>query len=119
MEAERHCACLPVSKSQTAPKRPSGQSHRKPFALSTQAPPSAEERQARADAGGELAQALAQLRDQPEALAELRADFEELAAKLPAELRQGDDALRLEDDGIWRDVVADAEALLLRRLLVP
>ncbi len=69
------------------------------------------------DAIGELARALDALRHDDGALASLAAGLDELRKKLPAELRDGDDALRLDDPAYLRTLVDDVEQMILPRLV--
>jgi exonuclease SbcD len=65
----------------------------------------------------ELVAALAQTRRDPAALGELAAQLAELRPKLPAELREGDDGVRLDDPQYLADQLDAVEQLLLTRLL--
>lgn len=85
--------------------------------LRTTAPQSDSQRQARADALGELMAGLHVLRDDEDALQALESDFADLRSRLPPELRQGADGLRFEEAELWRELVTDVEELLLLRLL--
>jgi DNA repair exonuclease SbcCD nuclease subunit len=73
----------------------------------------------RAQAGpiGELVRAIDGLRASDEALRALGGDLEELRRKLPAELREGEDALRLDDPAYLRALLADVEQMIVPRLL--
>jgi hypothetical protein len=71
----------------------------------------------RDDALGQLVQSLDALRDDPGALAALAAELGDLTKKLPREAKEGIDALRLDDPALLREVLGEAEALLLPRLL--
>jgi DNA repair exonuclease SbcCD nuclease subunit len=71
----------------------------------------------RDDPIGQLLRALAALRGDEAQLRALGDEFGELAAKLPPELREGDDALRLDDPAALRALVDDVEQLLVPRLL--
>lgn len=75
--------------------------------------------QIREEAGavGHLARRLAAIKDDPKELAELATTFADLEKKLPSELREGDDALRLTDPATLRAIVEDVEQTLLPRLL--
>jgi predicted phosphodiesterase len=71
----------------------------------------------RDDALGELARSLDALRGDPEALAALATELADLDKKLPREVKQGLDALRVDDPALLREVLDEVEALLLPRLL--
>jgi DNA repair protein SbcD/Mre11 len=69
---------------------------------------------------GPLATLLASLdatRSDSAALTELAAELTELRTKLPAELREGDDALRLEDPAFLASQLDAVEQLLVSRLI--
>ncbi|MGC4086316.1 MAG: DNA repair exonuclease [Polyangiaceae bacterium] len=70
----------------------------------------------RQDAVGSLAAALERVRTDPEQLSLVSQDLRELAEKLPAELREGSDAVTLQGDGALVELVDAAERLLLSRL---
>ncbi len=71
----------------------------------------------REDAVGQVAKALRALQFDDAGVEALRAELEELRAKLPAELRErGEDALRLDDPACLRLLLQDVEHLLLSRL---
>jgi DNA repair exonuclease SbcCD nuclease subunit len=72
---------------------------------------------AREDAVGQLARALGALVTDEDAAAEVFAEVRELWSKLPAELREGEDALRLDDPETRRDILRDVSESLLPRLL--
>lgn len=72
---------------------------------------------ARDDAIGQLARALAALADDDEASASVFSEIDEVWSKLPAELREGEDALRLDDPETRRAVLNDVAESLLPRLL--
>ncbi len=72
---------------------------------------------AQPDAIGELARALDALRRDDGALLELASELGELRKKLPAELRDGDDALRFDDPAYLRGLVDDVEQMVLPRLV--
>lgn len=69
----------------------------------------------RDDPVGQVAAALSALRAQPEALEALAAELGELRAKLPGELLEGPDAVRLDAAAI-PELLDDVERLLLSRL---
>ena len=71
----------------------------------------------RGDAIGDILRSLRALRDDPERLAALAAEFADLKNKLPAELRSGPEALRLDDPEFFARVLSDTERTLLPRLL--
>src|SRR6185312_1851831 len=66
---------------------------------------------------GHLARRIDAIRSDPTDLAELAAILAELDKKLPAELREGEGALRLDDPATLRAMLDDVEQLLLPRLL--
>lgn len=66
---------------------------------------------------GHLARRLAAIRDDPKELVELGAVLAELDRKLPAELREGEGALRLSEPATLRAMIDDVEQLLVPRLL--
>jgi DNA repair exonuclease SbcCD nuclease subunit len=70
-----------------------------------------------ASAVGHLARRLVAIKEDPAALAELYAVLAELDKRLPAEVREGEGALRLEDPATLRGLVDDVEQTLLPRLL--
>ena len=70
-----------------------------------------------ASAVGHLARRLGAIKDDPKELAELAAVLSELDRKLPAELREGDGALRLADPDTLRAMLDDVEQMLVPRLL--
>jgi DNA repair protein SbcD/Mre11 len=69
------------------------------------------------DAIGELARALDALRRDDAALVSLAAGLDELKKKLPAELREGEEALRFDDPAYLRALVDDVEQMILPRLV--
>ena len=69
------------------------------------------------DAIGDLARALDALRSDDGALVALAAGLDELRKKLPAELREGDEALRFDDPAYLRGLVDDVEQMILPRLV--
>src|SRR5262249_50487201 len=72
---------------------------------------------ARDDAVGHVVRSLRSLRTDPEAQRALLAELDDLRAKLPPELREGDDALQLDDPAILADALADLEQMVIPRLL--
>jgi len=66
---------------------------------------------------GHLARRLASIKDDPKELSELGAVLSELDKKLPAELREGEGALRLADVSTLRAMLDDVEQMLVPRLL--
>jgi len=66
---------------------------------------------------GELARAIDALRGDDAALRALSAQFEDLRRKLPIELRDGDDALKLDDPAQMRALLDDVEQAILPRLV--
>lgn len=71
----------------------------------------------RDDVVGELVRALRALPSDPAMCAELCGDLRELGAKLPPELRDGPDSLRLDDPNLVASLADELEQLLLPRLL--
>ncbi len=71
----------------------------------------------RDDVIGEVARSIDGLAGDRDALAELALELAELRQKLPAELKRGPDALRLDDPDALRHSLAEAKHLLLSRLL--
>ncbi|MBX3197158.1 MAG: DNA repair exonuclease [Labilithrix sp.] len=70
-----------------------------------------------ASAVGHLARRLASIKDDPKELADLAGVLADLERKLPAELREGEGALRLTDPATVRAMLDDVEQLLVPRLL--
>lgn len=70
-----------------------------------------------ASAVGHLARRLSSMKDDPKELAELAAVLADLDKKLPAELREGEGALRLADPALLRAMLDDVEQMLVPRLL--
>lgn len=70
-----------------------------------------------ASAVGHLARRLASMKEDPKELAELASVLADLEKKLPAELREGESALRLADPVILRAMLDDVEQMLVPRLL--
>jgi DNA repair exonuclease SbcCD nuclease subunit len=73
----------------------------------------------REDAVGQLVRALERLRDDRAEQYELVSVFTELWQKLPPEVREGPDAVRLDDPDFIRDALDDIEGLILPELLSP
>jgi DNA repair exonuclease SbcCD nuclease subunit len=72
----------------------------------------------RDDAVGEIARALERLRADDAALGELAEELAEVRHKLPPELREGPEGLRLEEPALWRAGLLDqVEQLVLTRLI--
>ena len=71
----------------------------------------------RQDAAGQVAAAFRRYADDADALGELASTLAELRAKLPRELQEGEDALALDDPDTLRALLADAERGLLPRLV--
>ncbi len=72
-----------------------------------------------ATAVGHLARRLAVIRESPEDLADIATLFADLDRRLPAELREGEGALRLTDPATIRALIDDVEQMLVPRLLEP
>ncbi|MCW5835472.1 MAG: DNA repair exonuclease [Labilithrix sp.] len=70
-----------------------------------------------ASAVGHLARRLASIKEDPEELADLAAVLADLDKKLPAELREGEGALRLSDPATLSALLDDVEQILVPRLL--
>lgn len=85
--------------------------------LQTDSPVSTAQLAERSDALGQLVRSLRSARSDDAELDELLELFADLRAKLPAELREGERALRLDDRETIRAALADVERLLLPRLL--
>jgi DNA repair exonuclease SbcCD nuclease subunit len=73
----------------------------------------------RHDAVAELMRTLRAASDNEDRLAELAALFSDLRSRLPAELREGGEALRVDDPQFIREALRDVERLLLPRLSAP
>lgn len=69
------------------------------------------------DALGQVLAAVAAMRGDEAALAELLALFGDLKGKLPLELRAGAEGVRLDDPAFMEEMLAEVEPLLLARLL--
>jgi hypothetical protein len=73
---------------------------------------------ARDDAIGDLARTLDALeRNDLKILGEVAPIFEDLARKLPLEVREGDEGVRVDDVEYLREAVREVRQLLLPRLL--
>jgi DNA repair exonuclease SbcCD nuclease subunit len=70
------------------------------------------------DAIGQLARSLHAMKADPEAHAMLAAELAELTQKLPLKLREGDDAVVLDQERV-AELLGDVEAMLIPRLLAP
>jgi DNA repair exonuclease SbcCD nuclease subunit len=70
----------------------------------------------REDAIGQVARALASLAGDPDGRAALLTELSELRAKLPAEVRDGADAIRLDDPEFLHAALRDVEQILLPAL---
>lgn len=66
---------------------------------------------------GELVDYLGDLRGRPDELAWLAGELAELKRKLPAELQEGEDAVRLDDPAWLASLLEHVEPILLSRLL--
>lgn len=71
----------------------------------------------RHDAIGQIARRLRALRSGEESMLDLLSDLDDLNKQLPAEVRQGAEALRLDDPSSMAGVLEDVERLLLPRLV--
>jgi predicted phosphodiesterase len=71
----------------------------------------------RDDAFGGLLRSIRDLELDPQRLSDLASDFADLAAKLPVELRAGEDAFDPMQPALLRGYLEDVKALLLERLL--
>ena len=69
------------------------------------------------DAVGHLIRALRAVRGSPESLLELAGELADLRKALPAEVREGEDGLRLDDPAWLAEALADVERGILPRLL--
>jgi DNA repair protein SbcD/Mre11 len=83
----------------------------------TQAPLDGAGLEERDDAIGQLARSLRALRDDEVGLAGLLRELSSLKNKLPPEVREGEDAIRLDDPAFLRGTLEDVEELLISRLL--
>jgi hypothetical protein len=66
---------------------------------------------------GELVDYLADLRGRPEGLSWLAGELTELKRKLPAELQEGEDAVRLDDPAWLASLLEHVQPILVSRLL--
>ena len=71
----------------------------------------------RDDAIGQLCRSLEAMRTDDEALVSLSAELSDLRQKLPAELRDGEDALHLEDPRVMAALLDEVEQMVVPRLL--
>jgi DNA repair exonuclease SbcCD nuclease subunit len=71
----------------------------------------------RDDAIGQLVRSLQAEKEDPDALRVLASELSDLAARLPAAMREGADPLNLDDPSYLADVVGDATQRLVSRLL--
>jgi DNA repair exonuclease SbcCD nuclease subunit len=71
----------------------------------------------RGDALGQLARSLAELKTTPGGLEPWLGQFADLRDKLPPEVREGPEGLRLDDVAVLKEALSDVETLLLTRLL--
>lgn len=83
----------------------------------TEAPVDVEALGERDDAIGQLARSLRALRDDEQELGKLLAEFAGLRSRLPAEAREGEEGIKLEDPATIKAALEDVEQLLLARLL--
>jgi hypothetical protein len=72
----------------------------------------------REDAIGQVVRSLLELRDHPEGRGELLSELADLRSKLPSEVREGPDAIRLDDPALVDEMLGDIEQLVVARLLV-
>jgi hypothetical protein len=72
----------------------------------------------RDDAIGELVRSMRSLRGNEEELRELLESFSDLRHKLPQELREGEDGIRLSEPGEIAGLLDDVEQVLIPRLLL-
>jgi hypothetical protein len=81
--------------------------------------PAADGQRAQASEGpvGELLARVAEIKANPQRLAALPGEFAELWEKLPAELREGPDALGLHDPQQLAGLLEEVQQLLIHRLL--
>ncbi|HVW29333.1 MAG TPA: metallophosphoesterase [Polyangiaceae bacterium] len=84
--------------------------------LETRAPLDVERLAERHDALGQVARALVALRTDADSRAALLGELADLRAKLPAEVREGVDAIHLDDEAALVEPLAEVEQLLLPAL---
>ncbi len=77
----------------------------------TRPPNAVDDMQQRADALGQVLRSLSQLQGDPEARQRLLASFDELKAKLPAEVKRGSAGVNLDDPDSLLEVIADVGEL--------
>lgn len=82
----------------------------------TRAPLDPERLAQRRDALGQVARALLALRSDAEARSALLGELSDLRAKLPAEVREGVDAIHLDDEAALVEPLSDVEQMLLPAL---
>ena len=68
-------------------------------------------------AEGELCRSLDELRSDPEGLAGLARELAELRQKLPNELKEGEEALKLDDPRALGAILHEVEQMIVPRLL--
>ncbi|MFO0593001.1 MAG: DNA repair exonuclease [Polyangiaceae bacterium] len=71
----------------------------------------------REDALGALVRAMRGAAEDPETIAALREALADLTNRLPPEVREGEDGLRLDDDATLRALLADVEPAVLSRIV--
>ena len=64
----------------------------------------------------ELCEFIAELQNDEAAMAALAAELDPLRSKLPAELTEGEESLRLDDPARLRQLLDDATQLLVQRI---
>jgi DNA repair protein SbcD/Mre11 len=84
--------------------------------LATRPPHDASALAERDDALGALVRSLRGAENDPETLAALRDALRDLAARLPPEVREGEDGVRLDDDATLRALLVGVEPLVLARI---
>jgi DNA repair protein SbcD/Mre11 len=87
------------------------------IALGTMIPVNLDEIAARDDAIGQLTRSLRALRTDDAGLKLLADDLADLRYRLPQELKEGDDAVDIDDLGFLRSVLDEVEQMLVPRLL--
>jgi exonuclease SbcD len=85
--------------------------------LRTRTPIDLAELEERDDAIGQLARSLRDLRTNDDEIQELCARLSDLRQKLPQEVREGDDGIRLDEPAHVRALLDDVEQMLIPRLL--